>query len=145
MSTTWEELRGQIVDLGFEEDETVADEYERVLRNSVNRALDIVRNIVVPQIDGYYKGTQEWGYLDEDTNRWILPKPKHITAETEDTAKINLPDNLIPLIPLLAAHYLWLDDDITKAVTYWNEYDQLKDQIIAVCRQPKNAVIEGGW
>ena len=145
MSTTWEELKGQIVDLGFEEDETVRDEYERVLRNSVNRALDIVRNIVVPQIDGYYKMTGEWGYLDTNTNKWVLPRPKHITEQTEDTAKINLPDNLMPLIPLLASHYLWLDDDITKAVTYWNEYDQLKDQIIAVCRMPKNAVIEGGW
>lgn len=145
MATTWEELRGQVVDLGFEEDEVVDEDYPRVIRNSVNRALDIVRSIVVPQIEGYYKVTQEWGYEDSNTGKWVLPKPRHITEATLDADKINLPDNLMPLIPLLAAHYLWLDDDITKAVTYWNEYDQLKDQLIAVCKQPKNATIEGGW
>ena len=142
MAVTWAELKGQLVDLGFEEDE-ITTEYARLMRNSVNRALDVVYNIVVPQIESYYEVTASWGYEDE-SGKWKLPKPKHITAETENDAKIIMADNLQPLIPLLAAHYLWLDDDITKATMYWNQYDQLKDQIIAVCRQPRNAVIEGG-
>ena len=145
MAITWEELRGQVIDLGFEEDEVVAEDYPRVLRNSVNRAIDIVMNIVVPQIEGYYKVTKDWGYEDATTGEWVLPKAKHITEETLDTDRINLPDNLMPLVPLIAAHYLWLDDDITKAVTYWNEFDLIKDQIISVCRQPRKATIEGGW
>lgn len=145
MSTTWEELKGQIVDLGFEEDETVNEEYERVLRNAVNRAQDMVRYSVVPYLEDYYKRTEEWGYLDTETNKWILPKPRRITESTLDTDRINLPDNLMQLVSLLAAHYLWLDDDITKAVTYWNEYDQYKTELLALLRQPKGAVIEGGW
>ena len=144
MSTTWGELKSQVIDLGFEEDE-ITIEYGRIIRNSVNRALDIVRNVVVPQIEGYYTAEKSWGYEDAETGKWILPKVKHVTADTEDDFKINLPDNLMPLIPLLSAHYIWFDDDITKAVTYWNEYDQLKDQIITVCRMPRKSVIEGGW
>ena len=143
MATTWADLKAELVDLGFEED-SIASEYGRIMRNSVNRALDVVYNIVVPQIESYYRITESWGYEDDDTGEWTLPKPKHITEETLDSQRINIADNLMPLIPLLAAHYLWLDDDVTKATLYWNEYDQLKEQIIAVCRQPRKATIEGG-
>ena len=116
--------------------------------NATNHALQIITSIVVPQIEGYFQTNKSWGYEEVDDNgktKWKLPKPKRITVETEDDQKINLPDNLMPLVPLLASHYIWLDDDITKATMYWNEYDQLKDQIIAVCRSGKGAVIEGGW
>ena len=144
MATTWAELRAQIVDLGFEEDDIATDEYERIIRNAVNRALDVIYHTVVPQIKDYYKIEQSWGYEDED-GEWILPKPRHITEETEDDRKVNFPDNLMPLIPLLASHYAWLDDDITKATMYWNQYDQLKDQLILIGRMPRKATIEGGW
>ena len=142
MATTWADLKGQLVDLGFEEDE-ITIEYGRLMRNSVNRALDVIYNIVVPQIESYYKLNQSWGYEGDD-GKWVLPKPKRITEETEDEQRINIADNLAPLVALLAAHFIWLDDDITKATMYWNEYDQLKDQLIMVCKQPRNAVIEGG-
>lgn len=140
--TTWGDIKSELVDLGFEEDD-ITSEYGRLMRNSTNRALDIIYNIVVPQIEGWYKLTESWGYEDED-GKWVLPKPKHITADTADTDRINIADNLAPLVVLVAAHYIWLDDDITKATMYWNEYDMLKDQLIATCRQPRNAVIEGG-
>lgn len=140
--TTWADIKAQLVDLGFEED-SITTEYGRIMINSVNRALDVVYDIVVPQIESYYRLTDSWGYEDDDGS-WVLPKPKHISADTEDTQKINIADNLVPLIPLLAAHYVWLDDDVTKATLYWNEYDQLKDQLIMVCRQPRKAQIIGG-
>lgn len=140
--TTWGNLKAELVDLGFEED-SITTEYGRIMRNSVNRALDVVYDIVVPQIESYYRITESWGYEGDD-GEWNLPKPRHITENTLDTDRINIADNLYPLIPLLAAHYLWLDDDVTKATLYWNEYDQLKDQIIAVCRQPRKAQIIGG-
>lgn len=142
MATTWGDLKGQLVDLGFEEDEIV-NEYGRLMRNSVNRALDMVYYWVVPQIEGYYKRTESWGYEDEN-GEWVLPKPKHITEETEDEQRVNMADNLMPLVVLIAAYYVWLDDDITKATMYWNQFDQAREQIIAVCNRPKNAVIEGG-
>lgn len=140
--TTWANLKAELVDLGFEED-SITNEYGRIMRNAVNRALDVVYDIVVPQIESYYRITESWGYEDDDGN-WTLPKPRHIDENTLDTQRINIADNLYPLIPLLAAHYLWLDDDVTKATLYWNEYDQLKDQIIMVCRQPRKAQIIGG-
>lgn len=143
MAVTWGDLKGQLVDLGFEEDE-ITIEYARLMRNSVNRALNIIRFIDVPQIEGYYKSTKSWGYED-DEGKWIIPKPRMITEDTQDDDKINLADNLQPLLPLLSAYHIWLDDDITKATIYWNEYDQLKQQIFAVCNRPKNAVIEGGF
>lgn len=142
MAVTWEDLRGQLVDLGFEED-TITTEYARLMRNSVNRALDVLYYTVVPQIEDYYKFTQSWGYED-DSGKWVLPKPKHITADTEDSAPIVMAGNLQPLVPLLAAHYIWLDDDMQKAVLYWNQYDTLKDQIVSVCRRPRGAQIVGG-
>ena len=140
--TTWGNLKAELVDLGFEED-SITSEYGRIMRNSVNRALDVVYNIVVPQIESYYRITESFGYEGDD-GEWVVPKPRHITEATLDTDRINIADNLYPLSPLLAAHYLWLDDDVTKATLYWNEYDQLKDQIIAVCRQPRKAEIIGG-
>lgn len=144
MATTWKELKEQIVDLGFEEDE-ITNEYKRLIINSTNRALDVINATVVPLISDYYKREQSWGYLDDESGEWVTPKPRHVNEDTPDTQKINLADNLQPLVPLLASHYVWLDDDITKATMYWNEYDQLKDQIISVCRMPRKATIEGGW
>lgn len=42
-----------------------------------------------------------------------------------------------PLLGLLVAHYVWLDDDERKAVMYWNEYDQLKQEILARVMKPR--------
>lgn len=142
MAYTWADLRSEIVDLGFEED-SITTEYARLIRNSTNRALDLIYHTVVPQIEDYYKLTESWGYEDSD-GEWTLPKPRHITENTADEDVIGLAKNLQPLIPLLASHYVWLDDDIQKATMYWNEYDQLKDIIIQTCNRPRKAVIEGG-
>ena len=144
MAVTWSDLKAQLVDLGFEEDEIMSDnEYGRTARDSVNRALDVVYQTVALRIEGYYKVTQSWGYEDEDGN-WKIPKPKHIDVHTEDDYRISLADNLTFLVALLAAHWLWLDDDITKATMYWNEFDQLKQEIIDIGRTPRNAQIVGG-
>ena len=144
MSVTWGDLKAELVDLGFEEDSiTSEDEYGRIIRNSVNRAMDIVYQTVALRIKGYYKTTESWGYEDTDGS-WKIPKPKHVDADTDDDARINLADNLTFLVALLAAHYIWLDDDIQKATMYWNEYDSLKQEIIDIGRTPRNAQIVGG-
>lgn len=146
MAMTWEELKNQIIDLGFEEDElTDPDEYLRIIVNATNRALDVIRYIVVFQIEDYYRLNKLWGEEDEDTGKWVFPTHEHVTTSTENSYEIVLPDNLLVLLPLLTSHYVWLDDDITKATMYWNEYDQLKDLLIATCKVPRSAVIEGGW
>ena len=144
MSVTWGDLKAQLVDLGFEEDEITSEtEYGRLIRNSTNRALDIVYQTVALRIEGYYKVTQSWGYENAD-GEWVLPKPRHIDESTEDDYRISLADNLTFLVALLAAHYVWLDDDITKATLYWNEYDSLKQEIISIGQTPKKSKIVGG-
>lgn len=153
MSMTWGDLKEMLVDLGFEEDSITSEsEYGRLIRNSVNRAVSIIRSTVILQIADYLRYEESWGYetTEEDSNgternKWVLPKTKRITAETEDTQKINFPEILEPLLPLLSAHYIWLDDDLSKATLYWNEYDDMKNQIVAVAKTPRRALIEGGF
>lgn len=153
MSMTWGELKNMLVDLGFEEDSVASEsEYGRLIRNSVNRAISIIRSTVILQISEYLQYEESWGYetteTDSDGNEttsWTLPKTKRITEETEDDSRINFPEILEPLLPLLSAHYIWLDDDLTKATVYWNEYDDMKTQILAVAKTPRKAVIEGGF
>lgn len=153
MSMTWGDLKDMLVDLGFEEDSITSEsEYGRLIRNSVNRAISIIRSTVILQIEDYLQNQESWGYetteTDSDGNEtttWTLPKTKRITAETDDTQKINFPEITEPLLPLLSAHYVWLDDDITKSMTYWNEYDSLKTEIMNVAKTPRKATIVGGF
>ena len=141
---TWAELKAELVDLGFEEDSVTNDnEYGRIIRGAVNRALDIIYYTIEDRIIDYYKVEQSFGYEDDDGS-WIIPKPKHVSTSTLDDQKINVADNLRPLVALLAAHYVWLDDDVTKATMYWNEYDQLKNEILGNALRPRKATIVGG-
>lgn len=141
---TWADLKAELVDLGFEEDSITSEsEYGRTIRNSVNRALDIIYNTVEKKIIDYYKVEESFGYEDDDGS-WIISKPKHVASDTSDEQKINVADNVRPLVSLLAAHWVWLDDDITKATMYWNEYDQMKADILAEAMRPRKARIIGG-
>ncbi len=154
---TWQDLINQVVDLGFEEDTiTSEEEYGRLIRNSINRALGIIRTTVVMQIEGYLENIEQWGYstttevTDEDgdteeVTEWNYPKMRNITISTDLTSKVQIPEVLEPLLPLLSAHYVWLDDDLTKATIYWNEYDDLKTQIINNCNRPRKVKIVGGF
>lgn len=46
-----------------------------------------------------------------------------INSTTPDTFVPEIPTKVHHLIPLLAAYYLWLDDDERKAVQYYNMYE----------------------
>lgn len=46
-----------------------------------------------------------------------------VAEDTEDTFVPELPLKVHHLIPLLAAYYLWLDDDAAKAAQYYNMYE----------------------
>lgn len=52
-----------------------------------------------------------------------------IDADTEDSFVPELPLKVHHLIPLLAAYYLWLDDDVAKASGYYNMYELEKAQV----------------
>lgn len=51
-------------------------------------------------------------------------KLDNITPDTPDNFDIQMDYEVEHLVPLLAGHYAWLDDDIQKATMYYNEYEQ---------------------
>ena len=53
-----------------------------------------------------------------------------VDENTPDTFELELPLKAHPLVPLLAAYYLWLDDDEPKATTYYNLYEHHHFQFI---------------
>ncbi len=136
MAVTYKEIKEALVDLGFEIDDEVESEYHRVRINAINRSLNVLwSTVVLPNID-YFEETDD---IDEDEGLTYFGD-----APDEDE-EVNLPRILLPLLQLQAGHWLWLDDDLTKATIYWNEYDDLKNQILATITKPRKAKIIGGF
>ena len=136
MAVTYKEIKEALVDLGFEIDDEVESEYHRVRINAINRSLNVLwSTVVLPNID-YFEETDD---IDEDEGLTYFGD-----APDEDD-EVNLPRILLPLLQLQAGHWLWLDDDLTKATIYWNEYDDLKNQILMTIRTPRKAKIIGGF
>lgn len=136
MALTYSQIKKELVDLGFELDSEVQSEYQRVRLNAINRALQVIWSTVIFPNKDYF--VQEEEITEDDTGLALF------NLDSTDSDTTNIPSILNPLLPLLSAHWLWLDDDLTKATIYWNEYDDLKNQIIAAIRQPRKATITGG-
>ena len=136
MAVTYLEIKQALVDLGFEIDDEVESEYHRVRINAINRSINVLwSTVVLPNID-YFEETDD---IDEDEGlTYFVDNP-------DDDDEVNLPRILLPLLQLQAGHWLWLDDDLTKATIYWNEYDDLKNQILMTIRTPRKAKIIGGF
>lgn len=70
-----------------------------------------------------------------------------IKASTQDDYVVPIDKTVEPLLPLLAAHYVWLDDEEQKAVMYYNEYEGMKNEILNAIREKESApkaIIYGG-
>ena len=70
--------------------------------------------------------------------------PTRVTSDTADTFVPELPLRVHHLIPLLAAYYLWLDDDAAKATQYYNMYETTRDDILQKDNRP-DIGIATGW
>ena len=128
---TWDELRTEVIDLGFEEDDvTSTDNYERIIINATNRA---IRRI-------YFNYVPLWEERPDS-----VPTREVITGETEDDFEVTIPEEFEAILPLLVAHYVWLDDDIQKATMYWNEADNLLQELGVAFSKPKDCKYTGGW
>ena len=140
MAITYKEIKEALVDLGFEVDEEVESEYHRVRLNAINRSLNVLWNTVCLPYISYFEEKYD---MDEDEGITYFVDTDDHPVDNDDTT--NLPQMLLPLLQLQAAHWLWLDDDLTKATIYWNEYDDLKNQIIGTITKPRKAKIIGGF
>ena len=79
----WGNLKDEIRDLGFETDD-IFEEYENIIINSCNRAIDIIRYTIVARYNNFYDD-----YFDINTGE--MEELTKITADTEDSFDINLP------------------------------------------------------
>ena len=140
MAITYKEIKEALVDLGFEIDDEVESEYHRVRLNAINRSLNVLWSTVCLPYISYFEDKYD---LDEDDGLTYFVDTSDHPVDDADTT--NLPDILLPLLQLQAGHWLWLDDDLTKATIYWNEYDDLKNQILATITKPRKAKIIGGF
>lgn len=135
---TYGEVKDKIRDLGFEEESTML-EYISIVKNAVQRAVQFIYDDVVVKLKGYYKRE-----LSTEENEWQAVRPSTITLETPDEFVIELPDNLLELVPLLASYYVWIDDDQVKAALYWNAFDAHRNEIINGCLRDVKGKITGG-
>jgi len=140
MAITYKEIKEALVDLGFELDDEVESEYRRVRLNAINRSLNVLWSTVILPNISYFEETDD---MDADEGIDLFEDTED--RPVEDTDETNLPSILLPLLQLQSAHWLWLDDDLTKATIYWNEYDDLKNQIIGSIRSARKAKIIGGF
>lgn len=67
-----------------------------------------------------------------------------ITEETPDDTELELPLKAHILVPLLAAYYVWIEDEKTKAVDYYNQYEKLSQHILSESRKPRMTILSGG-
>ena len=68
---------------------------------------------------------------------------KQYSVDTEDDAVIDLGRKYHPLIPLLTAYYVWLEDDQTKATMYYNRYETMMQSMVN-SKPPRVRIMSGG-
>jgi hypothetical protein len=135
---TYGEFKQEIRDLGFEDDSSM-EEYSTIVRNAANRSIQYIYSDLVIRFKTYFKQL-----LSTEDREWEALRPLPITVLTTDDFVIDLPEPLLVLVPLLAGHFVWLDDDVQKSVMYWNDYDEMKNGIVAGFLSDMKATIKGG-
>lgn len=86
-------------------------------------------------LDGRIEGTFKVFYKKAHTP---------ITLETEDDTELELPLKTHILVPLLSAYYVWLEDEKTKAVDYYNQYEKLSQTMLGETQKPRMTILSGG-
>ncbi len=86
-------------------------------------------------IDGRIAGTFKVFYKKAHTP---------ITEDTPDDTELELPLKVHTLVPLLAAYYVWIEDEKTKAVDYYNQYEKLSQHVLSESLKPRMTILSGG-
>lgn len=76
----------------------------------------------------------------------VFYKKAHTPIEvgTPENTEIELPLKAHILLPLLSAYYVWLEDEKSKAVDYYNQYEKLSQSIVVNDQKPRMAILSGG-
>lgn len=114
------EFKRNIINLGFEE-EDVFDETENLFVDALNRARMMIYASVEMGI-----GTDI---------------PKKIVYDATDDTELDIEEEKTPLLQLLTAYFVWLDDDERKAVMYYNLYNE---QLSMYLNRNNRAEVIGG-
>lgn len=67
-----------------------------------------------------------------------------ITQDTPDDTELELPLKAHILVPLLASYYVWMEDEKTKAVDYYNQYEKLSQYVLSESLKPRMTILSGG-
>lgn len=118
-----------------------------------SESYDVVATLKEPDTHKWEDGTTDekvFRVYKTYTYTWDCPSYPltKITDETEDefslTKDEGMPDKVIYLIPLLASYYVWLDDDVEKAVYYYNMYDSELSKLIDTIKNRNGKVVMYG-
>ena len=103
---------------------------EEMFRKFTDYQIEMGHTIVMKADD--YKGSFRIYYNKACTE---------IAPTTQDSFVPELPTKAHHLIPLLAAYYLWLDDDERKAVQYYNMYETELSLVLQKENMPRMRVV----
>lgn len=137
---TLQYLKDYIRDLGYEDNATMSEtEIISIVLNAINETLNYINTDVVLGSKAYFERE-----LSTPEEKWVVPPIQVFTIDTPPETKINLPERVLPLVPLLAAHFVWLDDDITKSTIYYNDYEDMRQRILNSINTTHKVIIKEG-
>lgn len=96
----------------------------------------IVEKNSVLVLDGTFKGEFLISYKK---------KPQEFAEKTANETVIEIDEDAVDLLPLLASYYVWLDDERSRAQEYYNQYEIRRDNILGKSRQVTATVVLGGY
>lgn len=118
---TFGEIKQNIINLGFEESD-VFDETPSLFTDALYRARMLIYATVEMGLKTEVKEDTETKKILETVVETSLPKK--IDENTAEDEELDIKEELVPLLQLLTAYFVWLDDDERKAVMYYNLYQE---------------------
>lgn len=108
--------------------------YSISLTESVPRFKALDRGSMMLLAGGIYDAAEDWKIEGDDQlllsgetvgtySFWYEAYPQKITTSTEDTEKIDMPEECAALIPIYIAAELYKEDDLSMATMFWNEFE----------------------
>lgn len=133
-------LKNNIRDLGFEDETTMVEEEEKsIVINAINKSLNLINSDIVLPLQAWFRKE-----LSTEEEEWEVPEIQVFDELTSDDTEINLPNRVLPLVPLLCAHFVWLDDDVQKSTIYWNDYEEFRNRIYSGCMSSAKVTVGKG-